>query len=117
MPNMVDLYTPRTLAEVVKTTTPVRTFLRDRFFTNVKTFPTKRVDIDIVKGNRKMAAFIHPMVGGEIVQAEGYETKSYAPPLINPGHDQHRRPAVGAPARRRHVQWPHPGRPCRRKAD
>lgn len=84
MPNMVDLYTPRTLAEVVKTTPPVRTFLRDRFFTNVKTFSTKRVDIDIVKGNRKMAAFIHPMVGGEIVQAEGYETKSYAPPLINP---------------------------------
>lgn len=84
MPNMVDLYTPRTLAEVVKTTPPVRTFLRDRFFANVKTFPTKRVDIDIVKGNRKMAAFIHPMVGGEIVQAEGYETKSYAPPLINP---------------------------------
>lgn len=84
MPNMVDLYTPRTLAEVVKTTPPVRTFLRDRFFTNVKTFPTKRVDIDIVKGNRKMAAFIHPMAGGEIVQAEGYETKSYAPPLINP---------------------------------
>ena len=84
MPNMVDLYTPRTLAEVVKTTPPVRTFLRDRFFTHVKTFPTKRVDIDIVKGNRKMAAFIHPMVGGEIVQAEGYETKSYAPPLINP---------------------------------
>lgn len=84
MPNMVDLYTPRTLAEVVKTTPPVRTFLRDRFFTNVKTFPTERVDIDIVKGNRKMAAFIHPMVGGEIVQAEGYETKSYAPPLINP---------------------------------
>lgn len=84
MPNMVDLYTPRTLAEVVRTTPPIRTFLRDRFFTNVKTFPTKRVDIDIVKGNRKMAAFIHPMVGGEIVQAEGYETKSYAPPLINP---------------------------------
>ena len=84
MPNMVDLYTPLTLAEVVKTTPPVRTFLRDRFFTNVKTFPTERVDIDIVKGNRKMAAFIHPMVGGEIVQAEGYETKSYDPPLINP---------------------------------
>ena len=49
MPNMVDLYTPRTLAEVVKSTPPVRTFLRDRFFTNVKTFPTKRVDIDIVQ--------------------------------------------------------------------
>lgn len=84
MPNMVDLYTPRTLAEVVKTTPPVRTFLRDRFFTNVKTFETERVDIDIKKGNRKMAAFVHPAVGGEIVTMEGYETKSYAPPLINP---------------------------------
>ena len=40
-----------------------------------------RDSIDIVKGNRKMAAFVHPMVGGEIVQNEGYETKSYAPPL------------------------------------
>lgn len=84
MPNLIDLYTPRTLAEVVKTTPPVRTFLRDRFFTNEKTFDTERVDIDIKKGNRKMAAFVHPMVGGEIVTMEGYETKSYAPPLINP---------------------------------
>lgn len=84
MPNMVDLYTPRTLAEVVRTTPPIRTFLRDRFFTNEKTFTTEMVDIDIKKGNRKMAAFVHPMVGGEIVKAEGYETKSYKPPLINP---------------------------------
>ena len=84
MPNLIDLYTPRTLAEVVKTTPPVRTFLRDRFFTNEKTFDTERVDIDIKKGNRKMAAFVHPMVGGEIVKLDGYETKSYAPPLINP---------------------------------
>lgn len=84
MANEVSIYEPRHLIEVVRTTPPIRTFLRDRIFSNVKTFPTRRVDIDIVKGNRKMAAFIHPLVGGEIVQSEGYETKSYAPPLINP---------------------------------
>ena len=78
MANEVSIYEPRHLIEVVRTTPPIRTFLRDRFFSNVKTFPTRRVDIDIVKGNRKMAAFIHPLVGGEIVQSEGYETKSYA---------------------------------------
>jgi hypothetical protein len=38
MANLIDLYTPRTLAEVVRTTPPTRTFLRDRFFKNVKTF-------------------------------------------------------------------------------
>ena len=75
MANEVSIYEPRHLIEVVRTTPPIRTFLRDRFFSNVKTFPTRRVDIDIVKGNRKMAAFIHPLVGGEIVQSEGYETK------------------------------------------
>ena len=84
MANEINIYEPRYLAEVVRTAPPIRTFLRDRFFSNVKTFSTERVDIDIVKGNRKMAAFVHPMVGGEIVQNEGYETKSYAPPLISP---------------------------------
>lgn len=83
MANEINIYEPRYLAEAVRTAPPIRTFLRDRFFSNVKTFSTERVDIDIVKGNRKMAAFVHPMVGGEIVQNEGYETKSYAPPLIN----------------------------------
>ena len=83
MANEINIYEPRYLAEAVRTAPPIRTFLRDRFFSNVKTFSTERVDIDIVKGNRKMAAFVHSMIGGEIVQNEGYETKSYAPPLIN----------------------------------
>lgn len=77
MANEINIYEPRYLAEAVRTAPPICTFLRDRFFSKVKTFPTKNVDIDIVKGNRKMAAFVHPMVGGEIVQNEGYETKSY----------------------------------------
>ena len=84
MANEVSIYDPRCLAEVVRTTPPVHTFLRDRFFPRVKPFHTKEVDIDIVKGNRKMAAFIHPLIGGEVVQSEGYETKSYKAPLVNP---------------------------------
>ena len=68
---------------MVRTTPPIHTFLRDRFFSHVKPFTSENVDIDIVKGTRKMAAFVHPMVGGEIVQSEGYETKSYKPPLVN----------------------------------
>lgn len=84
MANTIDLYTPRTLAEVVRTAPPIHTFLRDTFFTNVRTFVTERVDIDIVKGDRRMAAFVHPRVGGTVLKGKGYETKNYAPPLINP---------------------------------
>lgn len=49
MPNTIDIYQPRYLAEVVRSAPPVHTFLRDTFFTNIKTFATEEVDIDIVK--------------------------------------------------------------------
>ena len=84
MPNTIDIYQPRYLAEVVRSAPPVHTFLRDTFFTNVKTFTTEEVDIDIVKGDREMAAFVHPKIGAETLAEEGYETKSYKPPMVNP---------------------------------
>lgn len=84
MPNEVNIYTPRYLAEVVRQAPPVHTFFRDTFFTNIKTFSTERVDIDLVKGDRRMAAFVHPRVGGEVLKSQGYQTESYKPPLINP---------------------------------
>jgi len=84
MPNQIDIYQPRYLAEVVRSAPPVHTFLRDTFFTNVKTFATEEVDIDIVKGDREMAAFVHPKLGAETMAEEGYETKSYKPPMVNP---------------------------------
>lgn len=86
MPNLneINIYEPRYLAEVVRTAPPVHTFFRDKFFTNVKTFVTKRVDIDIVKGDRRMAAFVHPRKGGTALLDQGYSTESYAPPLVNP---------------------------------
>lgn len=63
MPNEVSIYTPRYLAEVVRIAPPVYTFFRDTFFTNVHVFPTKAIDFDLVKGDRRMAAFVHPQQG------------------------------------------------------
>ena len=84
MPNEVNIYTPRYLAEVVRLAPPVFTFFRDTFFTNVRTFPTKAIDFDLLKGDRRMAAFVHPRKGGKVLASAGYETLSYKPPLINP---------------------------------
>lgn len=84
MANEISIYEPRYLAEVVRTTPPVRTFFLDNYFTNVKTFATKSVDIDVVKGDRRMASFVHPLVGGQVLKNEGYQTESFTPPLINP---------------------------------
>lgn len=84
MPNEVNIYTPRYLAEVVRLAPPVYTFFRDTFFTNVHVFPTKAIDFDLVKGDRRMAAFVHPRNGAKVLSSAGYETLSYKPPLINP---------------------------------
>lgn len=84
MANEVNIYSPRYLAEVVRQAPPVRTYFRDTFFTNVKPFSTERVDIDLVKGDRRMAAFVHPRLGGKVLTANGYTTESYKPPLVNP---------------------------------
>lgn len=84
MANEVNIYEPRYLAEVVRQAPPVHTYFLDTFFTNVKTFATERVDIDLVKGDRRMAAFVHPRAGGQVLRETGYETQSYKPPLINP---------------------------------
>ena len=84
MPNEVNIYPPRYLAEVVRQAPPIHTYFRDTFFTNIKTFSTERVDIDLVKGDRRMAAFVHPRVGGQVLKANGFSTESYKPPLINP---------------------------------
>ena len=80
MANEISIYEPRCLAEVVRTTPPVRTFFLDNYFTNVKTFATKSVDIDVVKGDRRMASFVHPLVGGQVLKTEGYQTESFTPP-------------------------------------
>lgn len=84
MPNTVSIYDPRYLAEVVRLAPPIHTFMRDSFFTNKKTSTAERIDFDLVKGDRRMAAFVHPRKGGKVLSASGYETLSYKPPLINP---------------------------------
>ncbi|MBQ3076733.1 MAG: major capsid protein, partial [Clostridia bacterium] len=84
MPNEVNIYTPRHMAAVVRQAPPVHTFFLDTFFTDIRTFPTEAVDIDLVKGDRRMAPFVHPRLGGQVMEAEGYETRTYKPPLVNP---------------------------------
>lgn len=79
-----DIYTPRTMGKIVRRMPPVHTFFRDTFFKTRRTFPTKSVDVDIKKGSRALAPFVHPKIGGKTIPNSGYQTKSYTPVLIAP---------------------------------
>lgn len=80
----LGLYEPRTMGELVERIPPVRTFLRDTFFRNVRTFVTKRIDVDFKKGQRTLAPFVHPKNGGGFIPGQGYRTQNYEPPTIAP---------------------------------
>lgn len=84
MANTFDIYDPRTMQKLVSRMPPVHTFLKSRFFKNVKTFTTESVDVDFKKGNRKLAPFVHKRIGGKTVPNTGFTTKTYTPPYVAP---------------------------------
>lgn len=84
MANEVSIYEPRTMDKVVKKLPPVHTFFRSTFFKNEKTFVTEKVDVDFVKGSRKVAPFVSRVIGGKVVPNTGYKTETYTPPLVAP---------------------------------
>lgn len=82
----MDIFDTRTMLEAVEQMPTARRFLLNTFFNGGSpvTFPTKTVDIDIIKGKRKMAPFVNPRLPGSLSLREGYTTSTYAPPYIQP---------------------------------
>lgn len=79
-----SLYDPRTMGGVVRRMPPLHTFIKSTFFKRTQTFVTKSVDVDFKKGNRALAPFVHPKIGGKTVANSGYQVKQYTPPMIAP---------------------------------
>ena len=77
-------YEPRTLLEAFDEGPIVHTFLRDTFFGNRDYPPTPMVEFDFRRGRRKMAPFVAPLVGGKVMERQGYETRFFRAPRIAP---------------------------------
>jgi hypothetical protein len=84
MSNMNPNYEPRTLLEAYDTGPIAHTFLRDTFFASREFPPTPLVEFDFRRGRRKMAPFVAPLVGGKIMERQGYETRFFRAPRIAP---------------------------------
>ncbi|MGE8455635.1 major capsid protein [Pseudomonas sp. ESBL2] len=83
---MTDIFDTLTMLEAVEQMPTPRRFLMDTFFNGAapETFPTETVTIDIVKGQRKMAPFVHPTLPGSVSQRAGITSSTYQPPYIQP---------------------------------
>jgi len=82
----VDLYSPITMLEPIETRKAPKTFLKDTFFSGQpeRTFDTKTVMVDIVRGGEEMEVFCAPDKDGIPVEREGYKTNEVQPAYVKP---------------------------------
>lgn len=78
----VDMFSTRTMLAMLEVIFPVKTFLLDTFFRSVEQSLTEKIDIDIVKGQRRLAPFVRHSSKAKQVERIGYETKTFEPPYI-----------------------------------
>ncbi|MBR1625591.1 MAG: major capsid protein [Bacteroidales bacterium] len=77
------LHIPSFIA-AIKEEKPFSTFLRDRYFKFKTAFATDEVLVEFKDGNKKLAPFVAPRVGGVTVKRDGYSAKTFAPAYIAP---------------------------------
>ena len=77
-------YSTRTLLEAFEAGPIVSTFLRDTFFKGRDYPPTSTIEFDFRRGRRKMAPFVAPLVGGKVMERQGFETRFFKAPRIAP---------------------------------
>jgi len=81
---IIDIFDTRTMLEAVEQMNRPGRFLRDTFFPGVKQFDTESVDVDIVKGKRRLAPYVNPMSAGKVVERLGFSTNTIKPGYIKP---------------------------------
>lgn len=82
--NMVNLYKTRTMLGAVEVIPTNESFLLDTFCGASECFPTESIDIDFVKGKKKMAPFVAKYKNGIQVERNVVATKNYEPAKIQP---------------------------------
>lgn len=73
-----------TLIDTVKKMYPVAAFFKNRYFPDRKVYYSEKALIETKKGNRKVAPFVIPVVGGIVMDSEGYRADEVKAPYIAP---------------------------------
>lgn len=80
----MTIFTTVTMTRSLKLMPPAHTWLKNRYFSNIETFDTDQIAIDIEIGLRKMAPFVAPEIGGKVINREGYRTDTFEAPELSP---------------------------------
>ncbi len=82
----ISMFETRALLGAVRLMKPAKRFLINTFFTKPYRVVTPVIDIDVVKGKRKLAPFVSQRIGSKTVALEGFTTQTYRPPMVAPDY-------------------------------
>lgn len=81
----ISLFETRTLLEVLAQLKSPQSFFTDHFFSGADDISlSSNIDIDIIKGKRKLAPFVNPNLPGKLMEKRGYTTSSFKPAYVKP---------------------------------
>lgn len=80
----MDIYSTPMLSRVVESLKRPQRFFLDKFFPAIETSQNDTIffDVELAGEKRRLAPYVHPLTEGKLVEAIGYETKSFKPAYI-----------------------------------
>ncbi len=80
----MDIYSTPMLSRVVQSLKRPQRFFLDKWFPSVETSQNDTIffDVELAGEKRRLAPYVHPLTEGKLVEAIGYETKSFKPAYI-----------------------------------
>jgi hypothetical protein len=81
---LIDIFDTRTMLEAIEQMKRPANFLRDTFFPRAHQSESDTVDVDIIKGKRRMAPFVSPLSEGKAVENIGFSTSTLKPGYVKP---------------------------------
>jgi hypothetical protein len=81
---LIDMFDTRTMLEAVEQMYRPKSWLRDTFFPAAVPADTESLDVDIIKGGRKLAPFCSPLAEGKVITGAGFTTQTLKPGYIKP---------------------------------
>lgn len=78
----MDLFSTSSMLKAVDQLPMSNLFLLNHFFPNIQTEETDEIHFDVVKRTRRLAPFVSPVVAGQVVENNGFETKTFKPAYI-----------------------------------
>lgn len=78
----MDTFTTAELVGIVENLKRPRSALLDRYFPNIITSDREEIKVDVIKGKRRIAPFVSPLVAGQVVERNGLRTNTFKPAYI-----------------------------------